>query len=154
MKIKLCIALLICCTFAYAAYAAASPKTISLGHWTTVKWVTGERTEDTVEIRVRPLLVDNITVEFTMGETHEVTEHQYVVRRIVKLNDALSSESGPLWRWQPAGWLLVDTASGRINKLTLPDFDPYYSSVSWYRDMAAYCGFDESGDRTYAVVAQ
>ena len=29
---------------------------------------------------------------------------------------------------------------GRITQIKLPDFDPYYSDVSWYRDYAAYCG--------------
>ncbi len=31
-------------------------------------------------------------------------------------------------------------ARARSRSLKLPDFDPFYSEVSWYRDYAAYCG--------------
>ena len=36
----------------------------------------------------------------------------------------------------------------------MPDFDPFYSLVSWYRDYAAYCGITSSGERVTAVVAE
>jgi hypothetical protein len=50
--------------------------------------------------------------------------------------------------------LLVDRVSGHITQLKLPDFDPSYSDISWYRDYAAYCGVSQSDERAYAVVAQ
>ena len=36
----------------------------------------------------------------------------------------------------------------------LPEFDPFYSTASWYRDYIAYCGISEDGKKLYAVVAQ
>jgi len=48
----------------------------------------------------------------------------------------------------------VDRSTGRITQIKLPDFDPTYSDVSWYRDYAAYCGLADDGDRVSAVVAQ
>src|SRR5277367_3242666 len=91
--------------------AAAKPKVVTLGRWTTVKWVTGDDEKTAVDVKLRPLLVDGVTREFTMGESHDVTEHQFVVRRIVKLNDAIAPDAVPRWRWQPAGWLLVDRSN-------------------------------------------
>jgi hypothetical protein len=49
--------------------------------------------------------------------------------------------------------LIADRAAGRITALNLPEFDPYYSSVSWYRDYAAYCGTSDDA-KLYAVVIQ
>jgi len=152
MKLRLLLFSLLCCVFLIAA--AAKPKVVTLGRWTTVKWVTGESDETAVELKVRPLLVDGNTREFTMSEAHDVTEHVFVVRRVIKVNDALPPDAVPRWRWQPAGWLMVDRSNAHITRLALPEFDPYNSEVSWYRDMAAYCGITESGDKVYAVVVQ
>ena len=41
-----------------------------------------------------------------------------------------------------------------IAALHLPDFDPSVSSVTWFRDFAAYCGLSSGGKQLYAVVAQ
>ena len=49
---------------------------------------------------------------------------------------------------------MVDRSSGRVSQLNLPDFDPFYSTASWYRDYVAYCGVSDAGDRVYAVVTQ
>jgi hypothetical protein len=38
--------------------------------------------------------------------------------------------------------------------INLPDFDISYSTASWYRDYAAYCGISDDGKKVYAVVAQ
>src|SRR5271155_512287 len=153
MKTNSVILLFLLVTANHAA-AAAKPKVVILGRWTTIKWVIGDDEKTAVDVKVRPLLVDGVTREFTMGESHDVTEHQFVVRRIVKLNDAIAPDAVPRWRWQPAGWLLVDRTNAHISKLVLTDFDQFYSSVTWYRDMAAYCGLVESGDKVYAVVSQ
>ena len=48
----------------------------------------------------------------------------------------------------------MDRKSGKITLLKLPDFDPFYSQVSWYRDYAAYCGIPSSGDKVSAIVAE
>jgi hypothetical protein len=50
--------------------------------------------------------------------------------------------------------VLIDRASGKITALRLPDYDPAVSDVSWFRDLAAYCGLSASGKQLYAVVAQ
>jgi hypothetical protein len=72
------------------------------------------------------------------------------------MNDALPGEApvAPGWIWQRGGWLLVDRLTGRISSLTLPEFDPYYSVVSWYRDYAAYCGVSDDGKKLFAIVFQ
>jgi hypothetical protein len=36
----------------------------------------------------------------------------------------------------------------------LPEFDPYYSAVSWFRDYVAYCGVSEDGQKTFAMIVQ
>jgi hypothetical protein len=50
--------------------------------------------------------------------------------------------------------LLIDRETGRVSNVNLPEFDPYYSVASWYRDYVAYCGVSDSGERVYAVVTQ
>jgi len=50
--------------------------------------------------------------------------------------------------------LLVDRSTDRVSQINLPDFDPFYSVASWYRDYAAYCGLSDNGEKVHAVVAQ
>jgi len=82
------------------------------------------------------------------------------VRRTFRVNDALPTETAnpnfntPRWQWQRGGWLLVDRFTGRVSQLNLPEFDPFYSTASWYRDYIAYCGVSEDGKKLYAIVAQ
>jgi len=76
------------------------------------------------------------------------------------VNDALpaanANAAAPLryGKWQRGGWLLVDRLTGRVSQLNLAEFDPFYSTASWYRDYIAYCGVSEDGKKLYAVVAQ
>ena len=72
------------------------------------------------------------------------------------MNDALPAENANAtrWQWQRGGWLLVDRVTGRVSQLNLPEFDPFYSTASWYRDYIAYCGVSEDGKKLYAIVAQ
>jgi hypothetical protein len=42
----------------------------------------------------------------------------------------------------------------RITQLNLPEFDPFYSSTSWFRDYVPYCGLSDDASKLYAVVAQ
>ncbi len=137
------------------AESAGVPKAhvINFGKWTSVKWpdATGNKLLD---LRVRPLYVDTRLREYTTGATHELTDRLFAVRRAFRVNDALPAENGVRWQWQRGGWLLVDRVSGKVSQLTLPEFDPFYSTASWYRDYMAYCGVSEDGKKLFAVVAQ
>lgn len=114
-----------------------------------------EKNEETTGLKVRPLVVDERQREWTMGEMHEVTDRSFAVRRVLHINDALPAEKEARWVWQPGPWLLVDRVSGRIAVVHLPEFDAAVSSVSWYRDYAAYCGIVAGGKGgLFAMVAQ
>lgn len=141
---------------ASALYGAAKPHKVALGKWLPVKLFVGPAEERSVDMQVRPLLVDGSTREFTTGEPHEVTERTFVVRRAYRINDRLPDDprQAPRWRWQRGGWLLVDRVTGRVSQLRLPNFDPYYSAAVWYRDYAAYCGLSGDGEKLFAVVTQ
>jgi hypothetical protein len=129
-------------------------------------------------LKVRALFVDGVLKEWTTGDAHDVTDRSFVVRRVIRLNDALptdkptekpaanstpNSAQSPAqnsavgashWVWQRGPWLLVDKATGHVTALHLPDYDPGVSQVSWFRDYAAYCGVTASGKSLYAVVVQ
>jgi hypothetical protein len=134
---------------------AAGPKThvINFGKWISVKWpdATGKKL---LEMKVRPILVDTRAKEFTTGMPHELTDRLITVRRVFRVNDALPAENAARWQWQRGGWLLVDRLSGKISPLSLPEFDPFYSTASWYRDYVAYCGVSEDGKKLFAMVMQ
>ena len=106
------------------------------------------------QLRVRPLLVDGKVKEWTQGESHAVTDRTFVVRRALRLNDALPGEKTEHWIWQRGPWLMIDRVKGSVTALHLPDYDPAISTVTWFRDYAAYCGLTASGKQLYAVVAQ
>jgi hypothetical protein len=141
--------------------AASKPHVIAFGKWIAAKWpnATGQKLLD---IKVRGLFVDARLKEYTIGTPHELTDRLFVVRRAFRVNDALPGEgtsanantSGARWQWQRGGWLLVDRLPGRVAQLGLPEFDPFYSTASWYRDYIAYCGVSDDGKKLYAVVAQ
>ncbi len=109
---------------------------------------------DDKELRVRPLLVDGKVKEWTAGDSHDVTDRSFVIRRVIRLNDALPTDKSEHWVWQRGPWLLVDRTVGHIVALHLPDYDPAVSDVAWFRDYAAYCGLSSGGKQLYAVVAQ
>lgn len=136
---------------ACATAVAARSHLIAFGPWIRVHLFVGPDADRVQETRIRSLNVDGRSREFTINMPHDVTDRVFVVRRVFRMNDALTSH--PEWKWQRDGWVIVDRTSGRISKLSLPDFDPFYSSVSWFRDYAAYCGVSD-GQRVYAVVAQ
>lgn len=106
------------------------------------------------QLRVRPLVVDDKVREWTTGESHAVTDRSFVVRRALRLNDALPGDKAGHWIWQRGPWLMIDKVKGSVTALHLPDYDPAVSSVIWFRDYAAYCGLTASGKQLYAVVAQ
>jgi hypothetical protein len=111
-------------------------------------------------LKIRALIVDGAVREWTTGDAHDVTDRSFVVRRAIRLNDALPSdkpvpaEKQGHWVWQRWPWLLVDQVTGHVVALKLPDYDPGVSQVSWFRDYGAYCGVTASGKSLYAVVAQ
>jgi hypothetical protein len=150
---RLLLLLALLCLAAGKSAAASKPHTISFGKWTSVKWpdATGQKLLD---LKVRPLFVDTRLKEYTTGGAHELTERLFVVRRAFRVNDALPDEGTVRWQWQRGGWLMVDRATGKISQLSLPEFDPFYSTASWYRDYIAYCGVSEDGKKLYAMVAQ
>jgi hypothetical protein len=135
------------------SYAApAKTHVISFGKWTTVQ--SSPPDSQPIALKVRPLLVDARTKEFTLGPPHDVTDRLFVVRRAFRVNDSLPDEPTPHWQWQRGGWLLVDRTTARISAINLPDFDVYYSVANWYRDYVAYCGVADDGKKTFAIVAQ
>ena len=159
-------------------FASAAPRkahTVVLG---AVRHVPYSKTGDPASaaagesvLDIRALLVDGDLKEWTTGDVHDVTDRSFVVRRAIRLNDALPTDEKPgtpekaglekashektnQWVWQRGPWLLVDRAAGHVTALRLPDYDPGVSQVSWFRDYAAYCGLTPSGKSLYAVVAQ
>jgi len=121
-----------------------------------VKLFIGPGEAASIDIKIRSLFFDGRLKEFTTGEPHDVTERMFVVRRAYRVNDWLPSDAGTphKWKWQRGGWLLVDRETGRISQLTLPNFDPFYSFASWYRDYAAYCGLSDDSSRVFAIVME
>lgn len=144
------VVLLLCAS----GHGASKPHVMSFGKPTTVKLLLGPSEEKSLTIAVRPLFLDTKLKEYTTGPAHDITDRVFVIRRAYRVNDSLPTESSPRWLWQRGGWLLVDRNTGRITQIKLPDFDPYYSDVSWYRDYAAYCGVADDGERVSAIVAQ
>ena len=143
--------------FAIECAAVPKPHVITFGKWISAKWpnATGQKL---IDLKVRPLFVDTRLKEYTTGTQHELTDRLFVVRRAFRVNDVLPAESanagGPRWQWQRGGWLLVDRLTGRVSQINLPDFDPFYSTASWYRDYIAYCGVSDDGKKLYAIVSQ
>jgi hypothetical protein len=135
--------------------AAPKPHVITFGKWTVARWNVGSDGK-ALDLKIRPLYVDTRLKEFTTGAPHDVTDRLFVVRRMFRVNDTLPVETNPAprWVWERGGWLLVDRATGRVTQISLPDFDPFYSTGSWYRDYVAYCGVSDDGNKLFATVAQ
>ncbi len=142
--------------FATLLSAASKPHVVALGSPQPVKLFAGPSEDKPLDITVRPLYVDTKLKEFTTGKQHDVTDREFVVRRAFRINDALPDDppKSHKWVWQVGGWLLVNRASGKVTQLRLPDYDSFYSDVSWYRDYAAYCGLTGNAERLVAVVAE
>ncbi len=136
--------------------APRKPHVITFGAWQKVRWSTDLEDSHSAETKIRPLVVDGRMREYTTGDPHEITDRSFVVRRAFRLNDALPDEAkgAPRWKWQPGVWLSVDRLTGHVATLNFPDFDPFLSSGSWFRDYLAYCGVSDEGDKSFAIVAQ
>ena len=137
-----------------SAAAAAKAHAITFGKWTSAEYLPESGNGKPVTIRIRALVVDGRGKEYVVGSPHEVTERLFVVRRAFRVNDSLAEETVPHWQWQRGGWLLVDRATGHISAVNLPEYDPFYSTASWYRDYVAYCGVSDDGKKIFAMVAQ
>jgi hypothetical protein len=109
---------------------------------------------DEKTLHVRPLIVDDKVKEWTTGEVHYITDRSFVVRRALRLNDALPEDKTEHWIWQRGPWIMIDRSNGHVTAMKLPDYDPTVSQVVWFRDYAAYCGLNSGGHQLYAVVAQ
>ena len=132
------------CLVALPASAVPKTHTVALGGARRVPYTPPEATPETKSeeartLKIRPLLVDDRQKEWTVGDAHDVTDRTFVVRRALRINDALPGEA-PRWSWQPGPWLSIDRVSGHVSALHLPDFDPQVSDAVWFRDYAAYCG--------------
>ncbi len=153
--------LLSLCVFT-PALTAATPKvhTVSLGAVRRVPYTQPDATpetksDETSTLKVRPLFVDDRQKEWTTGDIHDVTDRSFTIRRALRINDGLPTDSAPHWIWQPGPWLLVDRTTGHITALHLPAFDPAVSDAVWFRDYAAYCGIATTAKGgLVAVVAQ
>jgi hypothetical protein len=159
LRMFIALMFIVLCFASSECAAVTKPHVIAFGKWIPAKWpnATGQKL---LELKVRPLFVDTRLKEYTTGNPHELTDRLFVVRRAFRVNDALPAENAiassnaPRLQWQRGGWLLVDRLTGRVSQLNLPEFDPFYSAASWYRDYIAYCGVSEDGQKLYAVVAQ
>jgi hypothetical protein len=136
--------------------AFARQHQITWGKWLPVKWFVGPTDDKVQPMNVRVLYVDGHVKDFTTGQPQDITDQLFVVRRAYRLNDQLPEDANkvPHWKWQRGGWLVVNRDSGRVSELKLPEFDPFYSVGSWYRDYVAYCGISDDAEKVYAVVAQ
>ena len=135
--------------------AAPKPHVVAFGKWTTVKWLVGEDERTAFNLKIRPLLIDSQSKEFTAGLPHDVTDRTFVVQRAFRLNDTLPQDTVPVrWRWERGGWLLVNRVTGKMQQVPLPEFDPYYSAAAWFRDYAAYCGVSDDGKKISAIIVQ
>jgi hypothetical protein len=153
--------LLAMCSLRFVFAAVPKVHTVTLGPYRKVPYTQPDATPDTKadetsSLKVRPLFVDDRQKEWTTGEIHDVTDRTFTVRRALRLNDSLPTDTTPHWVWQPGPWLSVDRITGHITALHLPDFDAAVSDVVWFRDYAAYCGVvtTAKGGGLYAIVAQ
>lgn len=141
----------------WSTAVAATPRVhvITFGKWTTVQWFASDEENKPQMLKVRPIVVDGRMKEYFTGSPHEVTDRLFVVRRVFRMNDSLPGDPGPSrWEWQRGGWLLIDRVTAHISPINLPEFDAFYSTVTWYRDYAAYCATSGDGKKIYAFVAQ
>ena len=142
----------------FLAAAPRKPHTIGLGLARRVPYSqAGDPAGAAVgesELKIRPLLMDGSPKEWTTGESHDVTDRSFVVRRALRINDSLPGDKQEHWVWQRGPWLLIDRVTGHASPLKLPDYEPGVSQVSWFRDYAAYCGVTPSGKSLHAIVAQ
>ncbi|HEX6773973.1 MAG TPA: hypothetical protein VF126_18195, partial [Acidobacteriaceae bacterium] len=103
--------LLVPSTTLFAA-GRVKPHTIGIGAGKRVSYgITSDPANaapDEKTLHVRPLIVDDKVKEWTTGEVHDITDRSFVVRRALRLNDALPGDKGEHWVWQRGPWIMVD----------------------------------------------
>jgi hypothetical protein len=120
--------------FGGVGVAASKPHVVSFGKWTTVKWMVGEEERTALGMKVRTLLVDGQSKEFTTGAPQTCRPH-FVVR-VFRLNDSLCRTAPERWRWERGGWLL-DASLARCSKGSAAGLrSAFNSAVAWFRDYA------------------
>ena len=55
-------------------------------------------------LRIRALIVDGVLKEWTTGDAHDVTDRSFVVRRVIRLNDALPGDQAGRPRGRDIGY--------------------------------------------------
>ncbi len=135
-------------------WAAPRQHTVVLGPWRSVSVIT--ETGKAVPVKLRKLLLDGKFREHTAGPSHDVSDRLFVVRKATQLNDSLPQDTAKTtrWIWRMEGWISVDRQTGHVSQLNLPMFDQDTSEVSWYRDLAAYCGTSDDHNKAYLMVFQ
>ncbi|HLJ29821.1 MAG TPA: hypothetical protein VKY85_24140 [Candidatus Angelobacter sp.] len=123
---------------------------VAWGAWKQVALASGQQT------KIRPLVIDGRVKEYAIGEPHQITETLSVARRVIRLNNALPNEPAkhPEWVWQLDGWISINSGTGHISELKLPEFESHSSEASWFQDYAAYCGATEDGNLRHMVIFQ
>lgn len=136
--------------FLAAAAGAGQGHVVAWGAWTSITLASGQ------QLKIRPILIDGRIKEYSTGAAHQVTENLWVARRVFRINNSLPEETSkrPQWAWQLGGWMTVNSNTGHISELNLPDFDPHTSEVTWFQDYAAYCGATEDATVHYMLVFQ
>ncbi|HET7871166.1 MAG TPA: hypothetical protein VFL42_01565, partial [Terriglobales bacterium] len=140
--------------------------TVILGRWQTIVITSDSGETQPLPLtaqapltqKMRVLTIDGGFKEYTVGASHQVTDHLFVIRKVEHLNDALPDDHDrkPHWIWRLGGWISVNRLTGRVAQLNLSGFDPEISQASWYRDYAAYCGTSDNADglKHYMIVVQ
>ena len=96
------------------AKPAKPPKThsVTLGPVRVVPYTPAEtlranKSEESTTLKVRALYIDTRQHEWTMGELHDVTDRSFTVRRALRINDRLPTETEDRWTSQPGPRLLI-----------------------------------------------
>jgi len=133
--------------------AVVKPHVIRFGKWTTVKWLAGADEDRPVDLKIRALYVDTRLKEYTTRAPPEVTDRLFLVQPVFPPERQLARRA----RWNAslavaAGWMPSGRSGyrGPVAPIALPEFDPFYSSASWYRDYTAYCGGSDDGKKLFA----
>ena len=97
--------LLVCLLlFGRIGLAATKQHVVALGKWTMVKLIVGEDQREALDLKIRALLVDGQTKEFTSRPPHDLTDRTFVVQRVFRMNDSLPQGTVPArWRWEADG---------------------------------------------------
>ena len=103
-------ALLLCASLSYAV----KQHVVTFGKLMPVKLFLGPSEDRVVDMQVRSLFIDGKLKDFTTGDTHDITDTVFVVRRAFRVNDSLPTEprKAPKWMWQRGGWL--EPAAGQL----------------------------------------